>query len=69
MEKKKNPKADLEKSRSIFFLIGLIVAMGAVFAAFNVSTKTSQVEEIGRMDEIFFEDDPIMATRQPEEKN
>jgi protein TonB len=68
MEKKKNPKADLEKSKSIFFLIGLIVAMGAVFAAFNVSTKTSQVEEICRMDEIFFEDDPIMATRQPEEK-
>jgi hypothetical protein len=39
MEKKKNPKADLEKSRNIFFLIGLVIAMGAVFAAFNISTK------------------------------
>ena len=40
--------------------------MGAVFAAFNISTKTSPIKEIGRMEEIFFDDDPIMPTRDPE---
>ncbi len=67
MEKKKNPKADLEKSRSIFFLIGLIVAMGAVFTAFNISTETSEVGVLDGVGEVFFEEDEIMITR-PEDK-
>lgn len=66
MEKKKNPKADLEKSRGMFFLIGLVVAMAAVFTAFNISTKTSTVEVFGRIDEVFIDEDPIMPTRDPE---
>ncbi len=37
MELKKNPKADLEKAKSIFFLVGLLVALAAVLA-FNVSS-------------------------------
>jgi len=67
MEKKKNSKADLEKSKSIFFLIGLVVASGLVFAAFNISTKTSPIKDIGGISEVFIEDDPIMPTRHPEE--
>ncbi len=67
MEKKKNPKADLEKSRSIFFLIGLIVALGAVFTAFNISTETSKVGVLDGVTEVFFEEDEVMITR-PEDK-
>ena len=68
MEKKKNPKADLEKSRSIFFLIGLIVAMGAVFTAFNISTKTSSPIDISMNKAIPFEDEVIPITRTETEK-
>ena len=68
MEKKKNSKADLEKSRSIFFLIGLIVAMGAVFTAFNISTKTSSPIDISMNKAIPFEDEVIPITRTETEK-
>ena len=67
MEKKKNSKADLEKSRSIFFLVGLVLALGAVFAAFNISTKTSMVDGLERIDGINFEEEEVMLIR-PEEK-
>lgn len=63
MEKKKNPKVDLEKSRGVFFLIGLVIAMGAVFAAFNISTKTSQIGILNENKEVFFEEDEIMITK------
>ncbi|NJO90102.1 MAG: energy transducer TonB [Chloroflexia bacterium] len=68
MEKKKNPKADLEKSRSIFFLIGLIVAMGGVFAAFNISTEITSPTDISMNDAISFEDQLIPITEREPEK-
>ena len=68
MELKKNPKADLEKSKNIFFLIGLTVALGAVLVAFNVSSTTSTVEELDRVEEVNFEDEVIQQTRQEEIK-
>ncbi len=43
MEAKKNPKANLEKSRSIFFLIGMLISMVLVLAAFNYATETDIV--------------------------
>ncbi len=64
MELKKNPKADLEQSKSIFFLIGLAVALGAVLLAFNVSSKQAVVEELDRVEEVNFEDEVIQQTRQ-----
>ena len=63
MEKKKNPKADLEKSRGIFFLIGLVIAMGGVFAAFNVSTTTSQTGTLEYIKEVDFESEDIPLIR------
>ncbi len=67
MEKKKNPKADLEKSRSIFFLVGLIVAMGAVFAAFNISTETTSPIDISMNDATPFEDQLVPITEREQE--
>lgn len=68
MEKKKNPKADLEKARSVFFLIGLMVAMGAVFAAFNISTKTTPPPDIGLSDAYSFEEELVPITEREQEK-
>ncbi len=64
MELKKNPKADLEKSKSIFFLIGLAFALAVVLVAFNVSSSKAVVEELERTEEVNFEDDVIQQTRQ-----
>lgn len=64
MELKKNPKADLEKSKSIFFLIGLVVALGAILYAFNASSTQAVVEELERVEEVNFEDEVIQQTRQ-----
>ncbi len=64
MELKKNPKANLEKSKSIFFLIGLAIALGVVLVAFNVSSTKAVVEELERVEEVNFEDEVIQQTRQ-----
>lgn len=66
MELKKNPKADLEKSKSIFFLVGLFVALGVVLTAFNISSTTDIVEELERPEEVFFEEEAPEQTRQEE---
>jgi len=42
MEIKKNPKVDLETKKSIFFEIGLIVALVVVFAAFEYKSYDKQ---------------------------
>ncbi len=64
MELKKNPKADLEKSKSIFFLIGLAVALAVVLVAFSVSSTKAVVEELERVEEVNFEDEVVQQTRQ-----
>lgn len=37
MELKKSPKADLQNKRGLFLQIGLVIVLGAVFTAFNLS--------------------------------
>ena len=46
MEPKKNPKVDLEKKKSIFFEIGLIVALLIVFAAFEYKSYDKQTIDL-----------------------
>lgn len=43
METKKYKHADLERKRSVFFQIGLIVALGSAFAAFEWSSQDVQI--------------------------
>ena len=66
MELKKNPKADLEKMRTVFFLFGLCIALGAVLVAFNTSSRTSAVEDLKPIEQPTFEDEEIQPTRQEE---
>lgn len=42
MEAKKSPKADLEKKKTLFVQIGLIIALGLVFGAFEWKTYEKQ---------------------------
>ena len=47
MKTKKSPKADLEKNRSLFFSVGLVLALGLVLAAFSVKTEPVAIPETG----------------------
>lgn len=46
MEIKKNPKADLQNYKSIFFLVGMIISLGVVLAAFEYESKSGTVDVI-----------------------
>ncbi len=46
MEAKKNPKADMEKKRSLFLQIGLVVALGVVLLAFEYSSSVNAAKII-----------------------
>ncbi len=64
MELKKNPKADLERWKSTLFMLGLVISLGVVLAAFSVTQKKSAVDELQRLDDVDFEDEDIPVTRQ-----
>ncbi len=63
MELKKSPKADLEKKRTLFWELGLIVALGLVWLMFNWSQKPKKVDEVKyAMDQELEED--VVITKQ-----
>jgi protein TonB len=64
MELKKNPKADLERWKSTLFMLGLVISLGVVLAAFSVTQKKSAVDELQRLEDVDFEDEDIPVTRQ-----
>ena len=68
MELKKSPKADLENKKSIFFEIGLAVALLIVLLAFEwTSTETVNIEEL-KTQEVKVEEEMMDITRQDEIK-
>lgn len=68
MELKKNPKADLEKLKSVFFLLGLLVALGGVLAAFTIASETEKISVVYNREQVDFDMDEIPITRQEEQK-
>lgn len=65
METKKNPKADLEKQRTGFVLLGFIFALSIIFLAFEWTTRPSQVEKLEKI--VMNTDEEIIAvTNEPE---
>ncbi len=66
MELKKNPKISLEKWKSIFFQVGLIVSIVTILAAFNISTEKGNVDEFAKNEGSGFEEPVIPITRQKE---
>lgn len=47
MELKKNPKADLNKQRGVFFQIGMIVSLGLMLTAFNWAQREGGAGDLG----------------------
>jgi protein TonB len=68
MELKKTPKADLENKRGIFVQLGLVIALGLVFMAFNMNDAVKSADTLGSLDAAAIEDEVIPVTRQEEVK-
>ena len=67
MEIKKTPKADLENKRNILLTLGLIIALGAIFAAFEYKTHTKKADSLGQIQAMDVEDEIIPITREQEQ--
>ncbi len=68
MEQKKSQKADLESKRNMFFLFGLVAALGVTLLAFEWTTKPSKAELLGQIQSQVVEEEFIPVTREPEIK-
>ena len=66
MEIKKTPKADLENKRNLFLMIGLVVPLGFVLAAFEYKTSPQKTESLGEVEMQEVEDEIIPITREQE---
>ncbi len=64
MEVKKSLKADLEKQKSTFTQLGLVVVMGLMFIAFEWSESDLKTTQINLQEEVVLEEDAIPVTRQ-----
>ena len=68
MELKKSKKANLEEKRNVFFMIGLVIALGTVLLAFEWTTKPSKAESLGTMASMEVDEEIIPITREQEIK-
>ena len=68
MELKKSQKADLERRRSIFIQIGLVVALSVVLIAFEWSTRPSKGSGDKLTSETTYEVEEMQITRREEPK-
>jgi protein TonB len=68
MEIKKSKKADLERKRSIFIQIGLVIALSVVFIAFEVASKPKKGSSDKLTSETTFEVEEMQITRREEPK-
>src|SRR5690554_4091869 len=64
MEVKKSPKADLENKRNVFLLLGLVVALGFILAAFEYQTSPKKTESLGQVQMQEIEEEIIPITRE-----
>lgn len=68
MNLKKNPKADLEKRKSLFFEIGLVIALAFTLISFEWPSKIKEVNEISNLLDLKLDEEIIPITRQEEIK-
>ena len=66
MEVKKSPKADLESKRNIFLMLGLVLALGFVFAAFEFKASPKKTDSLGQIQMQDVEEEIIPITREQE---
>ncbi len=65
MELKKTLRANLENKKDIFFLVGLVVALGAILVAFEWNTMPKETESLGILKSADVEDVFIPIVREP----
>ena len=68
MDSKKSPKADLENKKNVFFMLGLVIALGVTLAAFEWTTKATKAESLGSIQTQAVEEEIIPITREQEVK-
>lgn len=68
MEVKKNPKADLERFKGLFFEIGIALSLAFVLLAFEWSQSEKTDASLGKLQDVIAEEEIIPITRQEEIK-
>lgn len=68
MEVKKNPKADLERYKGLFFEIGIALSLAFVLLAFEWSQSEKSDASLGKLQDVIAEEEIIPITRQEEIK-
>ncbi len=66
MELKKNPKVNLEKKKTLFMEIGLVISLALILIAFEWKSSEGIQTDFAQMDETVMEEEMIPIT-QPEE--
>ena len=65
MENKKNPEKDLERSRSQYMALGMVISLALAITAFEWRTIQNPIIDIGQLNGQFEDDDIIFQTVQP----
>ena len=68
MDLKKSTKADLESKKNLFFMLGLVIALGVTLLAFEWTTKPSKADSLGQIQSQEVEEEIIPITREQEIK-
>lgn len=68
MELKKNPKVDLEKKKTIFIEIGLVLSLGIILLAFEWTSTGGVNTDLAGVQDIVVEEEMIPITQQEEIK-
>jgi protein TonB len=68
MELKKTPKADLENKKQLYFMIGLVLALGIMLVGFEWTSKASKADSLGTVGAVAIEEEIIPVTREQEVK-
>jgi protein TonB len=66
MELKKSTKTDLENKKQIFFLIGLVLALGIMLVGFEWKTQSKKAESLGEDVAKTVEEEIVPITRDPQ---
>ncbi|MEQ9188225.1 MAG: energy transducer TonB [Cryomorphaceae bacterium] len=64
MQLKKNPEADIENKKGVYFLIGLLLSLGVVLVAFEWTQYEGDVGKLGELDIELEEEEMIPITQQ-----
>lgn len=68
MDLKKSLKADLESKKNLFFMLGLVIALGVTLLAFEWTSKPAKAESLGSVMSQEVEEEIIPITREQEIK-